>query len=112
MPLTVSEPRRISSVLMKEGAKVPEPEPLFLESERLWRKWPVPENMIGAAGAADAAAAAAGAAEAVEWFLTCDTGVVTADSGDGDEKTADFGRPLLGPGEVLAKGLFRGCAMI
>lgn len=103
MPLTASEPRRISSVLMNEGANVPEP--LFLESERLWRKWPVPENITGAAGAA-------GAVEAVEWFLACDVGVDTADSGDGEEKIADFGRLLLGPGEVLAKGLFRGCAIV
>ncbi|TKW50630.1 hypothetical protein CTA1_1353 [Colletotrichum tanaceti] len=103
MPLTVSEPRRISSVLMNEGANVPEP--LFLESERLWRKWPVPENMTDAAGAE-------GAVEAVEWFLACDVGVDTPDSGEGEEKTADFGRPLLGPGEVLAKGLFRGCAIV
>lgn len=84
--------------------------------------WPAPGRNTGAgagAGAvvgvvvgAGAVAGAAGAAEAWERFLTCDVGVDTADSGDGEEKTADFGRPLLGPGDVLAKGLLRGCAMI
>lgn len=95
----------MSSVLMKDGANVDELGVPLLESLRLCRG-PLPD--VGAKFAAIDAT--------VDWVRLWAGGVVALDSGDGEEKTADLGRPAVPvpvpPGAeegepARVKGLFR-----
>ena len=97
MPLTVSVPRCISSVLMNEGAKVLEVGVPFFEFDRCR-----PVVVLGDTTPAN---------EEYDWCRLC-SGLWPVDSGD--DINIDFGLPLevVGPGDgdpVLAKGLLRFC---
>lgn len=105
MPLAASTLRRLSSVLMKDGANVEELGVAPFESVR-WCREPLP--LIGARFAASD----------VDWLRLCEGGVAILASGD--ENAADLGlaagtAEVVGVGEgepPLAKGLFRLCDMV
>jgi hypothetical protein len=99
IPLTTSEGFRISSVLIKDGAKVFDDGVPPREFARTWR------DTFKVDGAS------ATVADPCERFLACDGGVDTLDNGVDGERTCDFGlHVMLWPGEGEAfreNGLLR-----